>query len=218
MANFFLVNHDFHSSRERWFCEIIFRETRNVQFAVNRDFHYVFVIYGYGYYLLNDIAWPWRHGWSFLCCDNVVGLVFGDLWPAIIFILCFVYFDHNGGSASSPSDKKTPSIRLVLFSEHVSDCCPLGRTARVCTSWKSRTTWIFIGSGKRRCAYIEGSRRRSALRIRWRLLRQLLWWFCSGGRWCNSQYGEQGTRFPFGSRRTRSVQKVTTTRKVLLWT
>ena len=33
------------------------------------------------------------------CCDNVVGLVFGDLWPAIIFILCFVYFDHNGGSA-----------------------------------------------------------------------------------------------------------------------
>ena len=36
-----------------------------------------------------------------LCCDNVVGLVFGDLWPAIIFILCFVYFDHNGGSAST---------------------------------------------------------------------------------------------------------------------
>ena len=35
------------------------------------------------------------------CCDNVVGLVFGDLWPAIIFILCFVYFDHNGGSAST---------------------------------------------------------------------------------------------------------------------
>ena len=34
------------------------------------------------------------------CCDNVVGLVSGDLWPAIIFILCFVYFDHNGGSAS----------------------------------------------------------------------------------------------------------------------
>ena len=33
-------------------------------------------------------------------CDNVVGLVFGNLWPAIIFHLCFVYFDHNGGSTS----------------------------------------------------------------------------------------------------------------------
>ena len=29
MANFFLVNRDFHSSREAWFCKIIFRETRN---------------------------------------------------------------------------------------------------------------------------------------------------------------------------------------------
>ena len=35
------------------------------------------------------------------CCDNLVGLVFSDLWSAIIFILCFVYFDHNGGSAST---------------------------------------------------------------------------------------------------------------------
>ena len=26
---FFLVNRDFHSSREAWFCKIIFRETRN---------------------------------------------------------------------------------------------------------------------------------------------------------------------------------------------
>ena len=34
------------------------------------------------------------------CCDNVVGT--GFRWPsAIIFILCFVYFDHNGGSAST---------------------------------------------------------------------------------------------------------------------
>ena len=41
----------------------------------------------------------------------------------------------------------------------------------------SRTTWIFKGRGKRRRAYIEGPRRRSALRIRWRLLRQRLWWF-----------------------------------------
>ena len=29
MANFFLVNRDFHSSREAWFCKIIFHETRN---------------------------------------------------------------------------------------------------------------------------------------------------------------------------------------------
>ena len=66
------------------------------------------------------------------CCDNVVGLVFGDLWPAIIFILCFVYFDHNDGSASTRVSEMTkivnkdnrlglngftkpPSIRLVLF-------------------------------------------------------------------------------------------------------
>ena len=34
------------------------------------------------------------------CCDNMVGT--GFRWPsAIIFILCFVYFDHNGGSAST---------------------------------------------------------------------------------------------------------------------
>ena len=32
MANFFLVNRDFHSSREAWFCKIIFRETRNKWF------------------------------------------------------------------------------------------------------------------------------------------------------------------------------------------
>ena len=29
MANFFPVNRDFNSSREAWFCKIIFRETRN---------------------------------------------------------------------------------------------------------------------------------------------------------------------------------------------
>ena len=29
MANFFLVNRDFHSSCEAWFCKIIFHETRN---------------------------------------------------------------------------------------------------------------------------------------------------------------------------------------------
>ena len=29
MANFFLVNRDFHSGREAWFCKTYFRETRN---------------------------------------------------------------------------------------------------------------------------------------------------------------------------------------------
>ena len=42
-------------------------------------------------------------------------------------------------------------------------------------------------------SYSRPSRRRSALRIRWRL-RQWLWWFCSGGRWCHSWYAERGTR------------------------
>ena len=44
------------------------------------------------------------------CCDNVVGLVFGDLWPVIIFILCFVYFDHNGGSASTRVSEMTKIV------------------------------------------------------------------------------------------------------------
>ena len=38
-------------------------------------------------------------------CDNMVGLVFCDLWTAIIFHLGFVYFDHNGRTASSPSTR-----------------------------------------------------------------------------------------------------------------
>ena len=44
------------------------------------------------------------------CCDNVVGLVFGDLWPAIIFNLCFVYFDHKSGSASTHQNQDFPRM------------------------------------------------------------------------------------------------------------
>ena len=44
------------------------------------------------------------------CCDNVVGLVSGDLWPAIIFILCFVYFDHNDGSTSTRVSEMTKIV------------------------------------------------------------------------------------------------------------
>ena len=98
---------------------------------------------------------------------------------------------------NAPSDKKSPSIRLVLFL-----CIRLlhvhrGERLEFAPVETSRTTWIFKGRGKRRRAYIEGPRGRSALRIRWRLLRQRLWWFCSGGRWCHSWYVERGTRFPF---------------------
>ena len=65
---------------------------------MNHDFHSVFVILDNRYYVINDRD---RDRTVDPCCDNVVGLVFDDLWPAIIFILCFVYFDHNGRSAST---------------------------------------------------------------------------------------------------------------------
>ena len=75
---------------------------------MNLDFHYVFVIFDNRYYVINDIA---DHDRTVdPCCDNVVGLVFGDLWPAIIFILCFVYFDHNGGSASTRVSEMTKIV------------------------------------------------------------------------------------------------------------
>ena len=97
MANFFIVNRDFRSSREACFCQIIFRETRN-KCLIRRDFHYIFVIFRQPL-LRNKWYCVTVTGQLIPCCNNVVGLVFGDLWPAIIFILCFVYFDHNGGSA-----------------------------------------------------------------------------------------------------------------------
>ena len=37
---------------------------------MNRDFHYVFVIFDNRYYVINDIAW--RDRTVDLCCDNVV--------------------------------------------------------------------------------------------------------------------------------------------------
>ena len=105
MANFFLVNHDLHSSREVWFCKIIFREIRKkCLFAVISDFHYVFVVFDNHYYVINDKLRD-RDRMVDPCYDDVVGLVFGDLWPAIIFILCFIYVDQNGGSTSMQCPK-----------------------------------------------------------------------------------------------------------------
>ena len=67
MAIFFLRESWFHSSREAWFRKIIFRETWN-KCLIRREpwFSYVFVILDNRYYVINDIAWPWRHGWSLL--------------------------------------------------------------------------------------------------------------------------------------------------------
>ena len=62
MAIFFLVNRDFHSSREAWFCKIIFRETRNKCL--------VFVIFDNRYYIVNDTAWLW-HNWMWFCFFSV---------------------------------------------------------------------------------------------------------------------------------------------------
>ena len=55
---------------------------------MNRDFYFGFDTFD----ILRD-----RDRMVDPCCDNVVGLVFGDLWPEIIFILCFVccWFSHD---------------------------------------------------------------------------------------------------------------------------
>ena len=58
------------------------------------------------------------------CCDNVVGLAFSDLWPAISFILCFVYFDHNDRSASTrcPRWPRSSTRTTSLHSFTKCDC------------------------------------------------------------------------------------------------
>ena len=69
-----------------------------------------YVIFDNRYYVINDIAWPWQDGWS---------LLQRDFWPGIIFILSFVYFDHNGGSASTRcqrwprSSTRTSSVQVL---------------------------------------------------------------------------------------------------------
>ena len=107
MANFFLVNRDFHSSREAWFFKIIFRETRNKCLIRREPWFSLCLCY------LHCITLH-LHGWCLLCCDNVVGLVFGDLWPVIIFILCFVYFDHNGVRQET-NEYKASTLSLNVY-------------------------------------------------------------------------------------------------------
>ena len=94
----------------------------------------------------------------------------------------------------------------------------LGRSmdcsAKVCPSWKSRTTRIF--KDKEEKARLQGPRRRSALRKPWRLFRHRLWWFCSGGRWCQSWYAEGRTRFPFCI--AQNAKWTDSKNKAFLWT
>ena len=177
---FFLMNRDFHSSCEAWFGKLIFPETRNkclIRPEPCFSLCLSFVNFDNSYYVINYIAWPWRHSWSLL-----------------------------------RQERGWSGVRWPFSCEHVPDCCPAGRTATVCTSWKSRTNWIFKGSGTRRHTNIKGPWRWSALLIRWRLIRQRFWWFCRGRKWCHSWYAEL-----FASRRMRRGWKVTTTRKALLW-
>ena len=100
MANFFLVNRDFHSSREAWFSKIIFRETRNKCLIRREPWFSLCLCYFRQPLLRNKWHCVTMTGRLVAGCDNVVGLVFGDLWPSIIFTLCVAYFDHNGGRAS----------------------------------------------------------------------------------------------------------------------
>ena len=58
MANFFLVNRDFRSSREASFCKIILRETRN-KCLIRRGtviFIMSLLFFDNRYYVINDIA------------------------------------------------------------------------------------------------------------------------------------------------------------------
>ena len=45
MVYFFLVNRDFHTSREAWFCKIIFRETRNKCLIRREAWNAYFIIF-----------------------------------------------------------------------------------------------------------------------------------------------------------------------------
>ena len=158
IANFFLVNRDFHSGREAWFCKVIFRETRN-KCLIRREPWFSLCLC----YLHRVTMMSWlipvmlrQRGWS------------GFRWPSASH-----HFPSSVSSIStimaeahqSASDKKPPSKGWYSSSEHVSDCCPPGRT-EVCISWKSRTTWTFKERGKRRRAYIEEPRGRGWIGFR----------------------------------------------------
>ena len=67
MANFFLVNRDFYSSREAWFCKIIFRETRNKCLIRHEPWFSLCLCYFWQPLLRNKwYCVTWKDGWSLL--------------------------------------------------------------------------------------------------------------------------------------------------------
>ena len=141
MANFFLVNHDFHSSREAWFCKIIFRETRN-KCLIRRELWFSFCLCYFQQPLL-------RNKWY---CVTVTGwlipvetrwlVVFGDLWPAIIFILCFVYFNHPCRMCCEISGKCWKTVPSFLRTPEAQASSHLN-TAR---SWRDNEICFWVPS------------------------------------------------------------------------
>ena len=87
MANSFLVNRYFHSSREAWFCKINFLETRNKWLICCEPWFLLCLCYFRQPLLRNKLycvtGWliPVETTWP-----QLVGLVFSDLWSGIIFI------------------------------------------------------------------------------------------------------------------------------------
>ena len=106
MAYFFLVNRDFHSSREAWFCKInLISETRNKCLLCRELWFSLCLCYFWQPLLCNKWYCVTVTSWLIPVTTTWLGWFSVTNWPAIIFILCFVYFDHNGGSASSPSTR-----------------------------------------------------------------------------------------------------------------
>ena len=111
MANFFLMNRDFHSSREAWCFKIIFRETRNKCLIRREPWFSLCLSYLRQPLLRNKwfcvtvtgrlihVATTWLVWFSVTFGQNVKLCV--TIFLAIIFILSFVYLDHNGGSTST---------------------------------------------------------------------------------------------------------------------
>ena len=133
-----------------------------------------------------------------LCCDNVVGLVSGDLWPAIVFILCFVYFDHNGRSALTGCPR-WPRSSTRKTSLH-------GFTKRDCVN----KFFFFLTEGNKKNWFT-----RSNLVFRFKPQPEISKSLRKDGASCDMQNEKLG--FLFASRRTRSGRIVKTTNKALLW-
>ena len=86
----------------------------NVWIAVNRDFS-VFVNFRQPL-LRNRCYCVTVTGWFIRVATTWLVWFVGVLWPTIMFILCFVYFDQNGGSASTRNFCSTKNV-LLFFRE-----------------------------------------------------------------------------------------------------